>query len=62
MKQYFAGVKYDIVSCKSVPPNVRFWMKNSLQKFVNSKKAAQEAYENRNPNVSQSEGDIPEGE
>ena len=37
-------------------------MKNSLQKFVNSKKAAQEAYENRNPNVSQSEGDIPEGE
>ena len=62
MKHHFAEVKWDIGSCKSVPPNVRFWMENSLLEFVNSKKAAQEAYENRNPNVSQSEGDIPEGE
>ena len=62
MKQHLAGVKGDIGPCKSVPPDVRFRMENSLQKFVNSKKAAQEAYENRNPNVSQSEGDIPEGE
>ncbi|XP_034710479.1 uncharacterized protein LOC117933194 [Vitis riparia] len=40
-------------------------MENSLQKFVNSKKAAQQAYECRNPygpNVSQFEGDRAEGE
>ena len=48
MKQYLAGVKEDIGSCKSVPPDVRFRMENSLQKFVNSKKATQEAYEYRN--------------
>ena len=40
-------------------------MKISLQEFVNSKKATQEAYEYRNPcgpNVSQFEGDIAEDE
>ena len=40
-------------------------MENSLQKFVNSKKATQEAYGYRNPygpNVSQFEGDGAEGE
>ena len=40
-------------------------MENSLQEFVNSKKATQEAYEYRNPygpNVSQFEGDIAEDE
>ena len=65
MKQHFAEVKENIGSCKSVPPNVRFWMENSLQEFVNSKKAAQEVYECRNPygpNVSQFEGDMTEGE
>ena len=40
-------------------------MENSLQEFVNSKKATQEAYEYRNPygpNVSQFEGDVAESE
>ena len=40
-------------------------MENSLQEFVNSKKATQETYEYRNPygsNVSQFERDIVEGE
>ncbi|RVX06676.1 hypothetical protein CK203_029482 [Vitis vinifera] len=65
MKQHLAGVKGDIGPCKSVPPDVKFRMENSLQEFVNSKKAAQEAYECRNPygpNVSQFEGDGAEGE
>ena len=61
MKQYLAGVKEDIGPCKSVPPDVRFRMENSLQEFVNSKKATQETYEYRSPydpNVSQFEGDM----
>ena len=65
MKQHLVGVKGDIGPCKSVPPDVRFRMENSLQEFVNSKKATQEAYEERNPygpNVSQFEGDMAEGE
>ncbi|RVW28389.1 hypothetical protein CK203_109069 [Vitis vinifera] len=65
MKQHLAGVKGDIGPYKSVPPDVRFRMENSLQEFVNSKKATQEAYEERNfygPNVSQFEGDMAEGE
>ena len=40
-------------------------MENSLQEFVKSKKAAQEAYECENPygpNVSQFQGDMLEGE
>eukprot|EP00261_Vitis_vinifera_P037401 XP_019078644.1 PREDICTED: uncharacterized protein LOC100260439 [Vitis vinifera] len=63
MKQHLVGVKGDIGPCKSVPPDVRFRMENSLQEFVNSKKATQEAYEERNPygpNVSQFEGDMAE--
>ncbi|XP_034695681.1 uncharacterized protein LOC117921833 [Vitis riparia] len=63
MKQHLAGVKGDIGLCKSVPPDVKFRMENSLQEFVNSKKATQEAYECRNPygpNVSQFEGDEAE--
>ncbi|RVW71235.1 hypothetical protein CK203_058830 [Vitis vinifera] len=63
MKQHLPGVKGDIGPCKSVPPDVKFRMENSLQEFVNSKKAAQEAYECRNPygpNVSQFEGDMAE--
>nr|CAN74692.1 hypothetical protein VITISV_017720 [Vitis vinifera] len=65
MKQYLVGVKGDIGPCKSVPPDVRFRMENSLQEFVNSKKATQEAYECRNPygpNVSQFEGDMAKSE
>ena len=65
MKLHLDGVKEDIGPCKSVPPDVRFRMENSLQEFVNSKKATQEAYECRNPyspNVSQFEGDMVEGE
>ena len=65
MKQHLARVKGDIGPCKSVPPDVKFRMENSLQEFVNSKKAAQEAYECRNPygpNVSQFEGDMAESE
>ena len=42
MKQYLTGVKEDIGPYKSVFPNVRFQMENSLQEFVNSKKVAQE--------------------
>ena len=49
MKQHLARVKWDIGPCKSIPLDVRFWMENSLQKFVNSKKATQEAYGYRNP-------------
>ena len=65
MKQHLAGVKGDFGPCKSIPPNVRFQMENSLQEFVNSKKTTQETYECRNPygpNVSQFEGDITESE
>ena len=65
MKQHLAEVKRNIGPCKSVPPNVRFQIENSLHEFVNSKKATQEAYEYRNPygpNVSQFEGDMLEGE
>nr|CAN82212.1 hypothetical protein VITISV_027553 [Vitis vinifera] len=65
MKQHLAGVKGDFGLCKSIPPNVRFQMENSLQEFVNFKKTTQEAYECRNPygpNVSQFEGDMVEGE
>ncbi|KAL6334947.1 hypothetical protein AAG906_023752 [Vitis piasezkii] len=65
MKQHLAGVKGDIGPCKSVPPDVKFQMENSLQEFVNSKKATQEAYDYRNPygpNMSQFEGDMTEGE
>ena len=65
MKQHLAGVKWDIDPCKSVPLDVRFRMENSLQEFVNFKKATQETYEYRNPygpNVSQFEGDMTEGE
>ncbi|RVW83525.1 hypothetical protein CK203_054213 [Vitis vinifera] len=39
MKLHLAGVKEDIGPCKLVPPNVRFCMENSLQEFVNAKKA-----------------------
>ena len=28
----------------SVPPDVKFWMENSLQEFMNSKKETQEVY------------------
>ena len=49
MKQHLVWVKWDIGPCKSIPLDVRFWMENSLQKFVNSKKATQEAYGYRNP-------------
>ena len=65
MKQHLSRVKWDIGPCKSIPLDVRFRMENSLQKFVNSKKATQEAYECRNPyglNVSQFEGNMTEGE
>ncbi|XP_034674808.1 uncharacterized protein LOC117905996 [Vitis riparia] len=65
MKLHLAGVKGDIGPCKSVPPDVRFHMENSLQEFVNAKKATKEADEYRNPygpNVSQFEGDMTEGE
>ncbi|RVW19500.1 hypothetical protein CK203_116530 [Vitis vinifera] len=65
MKLHLAGVKGDIGPCKSVPPDVRFRMENSLQEFVNAKKATKEADEYRNPygpNVSQFEGDMAEGE
>ncbi|KAL6311806.1 hypothetical protein AAG906_018587 [Vitis piasezkii] len=65
MKQHLPRVKGDIGPCKSVPPNIIFRMENSLQEFVNSKKATQEAYEYRNPygpNMSQFERDMVEGE
>ena len=65
MKQHLAEVKRNIGPYKSVPPNVRFQIENSLHEFVNSKKATQEAYEYRNlygPNVSQFEGDMPKCE
>ncbi|RVW62613.1 hypothetical protein CK203_059531 [Vitis vinifera] len=65
MKLHLAGVKGDIGPCKLVPPDVRFRMENSLQEFVNAKKATKEADEYRNPygpNVSQFEGDMAEGE
>ena len=61
MKQYLTRVKEDIGPYKSVFPNVRFQMENSLQEFVNYKKVVQEAYEYRNPygpNVSQFVGDM----
>ena len=65
MKQHLVGMKEDIGPCKSIPSNVRFQMKNSLQEFLNSKKVAQEAYEYRNPygpSMSQFEGDMEKDE
>ena len=65
MKQHLAGMKGDISPCKLVLPDIRFQMKNSLQEFVNSNKATQEAYKYRNPyghNVSQFEWDMTESE
>ena len=65
MKQHLARVKEDIGPCKAVPLDVRFQMKNSLQEFMNSKKATQEAYEYRNPygpNMSQFEEDTAKSE
>ena len=44
MKQYLAEVKKATGPYKSVSPNVRFRMENSLQEFVKSKNATQEAY------------------
>ena len=49
MKQHLVGVKRDIGPCKSIPSDIKFQMENSLQEFVNSKKATKEAYEYRNP-------------
>ena len=63
--KHLARVKRDIGPCKSIPLYVRFRMKKSLQEFVNSKKATQEAYEYRNPygpNVSQFERDTTKDE
>ena len=63
MKLHLAGVKGDIVPCKSVPPNVKYRMENSLQEIVKSKKLAQATYEFENPygpNVLQFEGDPDE--
>ena len=42
MKKHLVEVKEGIRPCKSIPPDVRFQMENSLQEFVNSKKVAQE--------------------
>ena len=36
MKQHLAEVKRNIGPYKSVPPNVRFQIENSLHEFVNS--------------------------
>ena len=33
MKQHFPRVKGDIGPCKSIPPNVKFRMENSLQEL-----------------------------
>ena len=40
IKQHFIRVKENISPCKSVSPDVRFQMKKSLKKFVNSNKTA----------------------
>ena len=45
MKQHHVRVKDDIRPCKSVPFDVKFCVKNSLQEFVKFKKPIQEAYE-----------------
>ena len=63
MKLHLAGVKGDIRPCKSVPPDVKYRMENSLQEIVKSKKLAQATYEFENPygpNVLQFEGDPDE--
>ena len=49
MKLYLVGVKGDIRPCKSVPPDVKYRIKNSLQEVVKSKKSAQATYEFENP-------------
>ena len=64
MKQHLAGVKGDIGPCRSVPPDVKYQMENSLQEVVKSKKASQADYEFENPygpNVSQFERDEQQG-
>ena len=63
MKLHLAGVKGDIGPCKSVPPDVKYRMENSLQEIVKSKKLAQATYEFENPygpNILQFEGNPDE--
>ena len=58
MKQHLVEVKKATGPYKSVPPNVRFRMENSLQEFVKSKNATQEAYQYKHlysPSASQFE-------
>ena len=65
MKQHLAGVKGDIGPCRSVPPDVKNRMENSLQEVIKSKKASQAGYEFENPYgpiVSQFERDEQQGE
>ena len=49
MKQHHSGVKWDIGPCRSVLPDVKYRMENSLQEVIKSKKASQAAYEFENP-------------
>ena len=65
MKLHLARVKGDIGPRKSIPPNVKYRMENSLQEVVKSKKSAQATYEFENPygpNVLQFERDEQQGE
>lgn len=49
MKQHLASVEGDIGPSKSIPPNARFWMENSLHEFMKFKKVARLAYKYEHP-------------
>ena len=63
MKKHLVEVKEGIRPCKSIPPDVRFQMENSLQEFVKSKRIAHKAYEYEHlygPNMPQFKGNMLE--
>ena len=65
MKKHLVEVKEGIRPCKSIPPDVRFQIENSLQEFVKSKRIAHKAYEYEHlygPNMPQFKGDMLEYE
>ena len=45
MKLHLFGVKGDIGPCKSVPPNVKYQMENSIHEVLKSKKSEKATYE-----------------
>ncbi|XP_022871119.1 uncharacterized protein LOC111390332 [Olea europaea var. sylvestris] len=52
VKQHLAGMKGDVDSCRKVPPDVRFKMKENLDVFAAKKRKTQEILDECNPHSS----------